>query len=114
MRTYLQRVAILEVYYVSTGRPLCSDANCCSADFSRLIVLTVYGLSPFIVSFHDLRLVLERGDFGGGKAGVFGNGFHDHAVGLHLTGRLELILFHLFNRRIALCRRRVSSRLFRA
>ena len=28
-----------------------------SADFSRLIVLTVYGLVPFIVSFHDLRLL---------------------------------------------------------
>ena len=33
-----------------------------SADFSRLIVLTVYGLVPFIVSFHDLRLLLQRGD----------------------------------------------------
>ena len=27
--------------------------------YPRLIVLTVYGLVPFIVSFHDLRLVLE-------------------------------------------------------
>ena len=33
-----------------------------SADFSRLIVLTVYGLVPFIVSFHDLRLVCQDAD----------------------------------------------------
>ena len=31
-----------------------------SADFSRLIVSTVYGLVPFIASFHDLRLVLRH------------------------------------------------------
>ena len=64
----------------------------------RLIVLTVYGLVPFIVSFHDLRLLLERGDFVGGEAGVFRDGFHGHAVGFHLTGGLA----QFFNCRVAL------------
>ena len=39
----------------------------------------------FHCQFHDLRLVLERGDFVGGEAGVFRDGFHGQAVGLHAT-----------------------------
>ena len=56
----------------------------------------------FLLSFqfHDLRLVLERGDFvisperserlqrlneGYGEAGVSRDGFHGHAVGFHAT-----------------------------
>ena len=39
----------------------------------------------FHCQFHDLRLVLQRGDFVGGEAGVFRDGFHGHAVGFHAT-----------------------------
>jgi len=44
-----------------------SIARCCWRISPRLIVLTVYGLVPFISSFHDLRLVLESGDFVNGE-----------------------------------------------
>lgn len=52
------QVSSYEVSDISHGD--CSQhCKMLSADFSRLIVLTVYGLVPFIVSFHDLRLVLR-------------------------------------------------------
>ena len=43
------------------SRRLQQHCKMLSADFSRLIVLTVYGLVPFIFSFHDLRLSRNEG-----------------------------------------------------
>ena len=59
-----------------------------AADFSPPYRFNCLWACSFHLQFYDLRLVLERGDFVGGEAGVFGDGFHSHAVGFHLTGGL--------------------------
>ena len=39
----------------------------------------------FHCQFPRFEIGLQRGDFVGGEAGVFGDSFHGHAVGFHAT-----------------------------
>ena len=55
------------------------------ADFSPPYRFNCLWAFSFHCQFPRFEIGLQRGDFVGGEAGVFGDSFHGHAVGFHAT-----------------------------
>ena len=77
--------------FIETALPLRSRGTrdptiAATVAVARLWMLhCVVAFVPFIWQFCDLRVALERGDFSGEEASVFGDGFHGHTIGFHTT-----------------------------